>query len=288
MCVTIDNSGGYVVDQAEAIGELLREHGLEDANPTKAPIGADCYDVLPDDSALLTETKVQGAPTIKMFQSLVGRLLWIARCTRPDIAFAVHKATRQTHQPRLHDMKLAKRIAQYLKGTRDYKFRMEPVKHLDVKIQLEAYSDADFAAEKSDRKSLTGGIIRLNGMPVGWTSKKQGGVSLSTVEAEFVAASEQARELLGIREMLNEIGKPLALPMVLHVDNQAALKQLAGEASSLKAKHIVVRTKFVCDFARRGIIVSQYVRSEQQVADLLTKALDAVKLAALCEMIGLG
>ena len=166
MRVTIDNSGVYVLDQAEAIGELLREHGLEDANPTKAPIGADCYDLLPDDSALITEIKVQGAPTIKTFQSLVGSLLWIARCTRPDNAFAVHKATRQTHQPRLHDMKLVKCIARYLKGTRDYKLRMEPAKHLGVKIQLEAYSDADFAAEKSDRKSLTGGIIRLNGMPV--------------------------------------------------------------------------------------------------------------------------
>ena len=160
--------------------------------------------------------------------------------------------------------------------------------HLDGKIQLEAYSDADFAAEKSDRKSLTGGIIRLNGTSVSWTSKKQGGVSLSTMKAEFVAASEQARELLGIREKLNEIGKPPALPMVLHVDNPAALKQLSGEASSPKAKHINVRTKIVCDFARRGIIVSQYVRSEQQLADLLTKALDAVKLAALCEMISLG
>uniref|UniRef100_A0AAV1T9G7 Uncharacterized protein n=1 Tax=Peronospora matthiolae TaxID=2874970 RepID=A0AAV1T9G7_9STRA len=240
MRVTIDNSGGYVLDQAEAIGELLH------------------------DSALLTETKVQGAPTIKTFRSFVGSLLWIARCTRPDIAFAVHKATRQTHQPRLHDLKLAKRIARYLKRTQDYKLRMEPAKHLDIKIQLEAYSDADFAAEKSDRKSFTGSIIRLNGMPVSWTSKKQGGVSLSTMEAEFVAASEQARELLGFREMLNEIGKPPALPM-----------------------YIDVRTKFVCDFARRGIILSQYVRPKQQLADHLTKALDAVKLAALCEMIGL-
>ena len=77
--------------------------------------------MLPDDSALLDETKVQEAPTIKTIQSLVGSLLWIARCTRPDIAFAVHKATRQNHPPRLHDMKLVKRIARFLKGTRDYK-----------------------------------------------------------------------------------------------------------------------------------------------------------------------
>ena len=108
------------------------------------------------------------------------------------------------------------------------------------------------------------------------------------MEVEFVAASEKARELLGIREKLNEIGKPPALPIVLHVDNQAALKQLDGEASSLKTNHIDVRTKLVCDFALRGIFVSQYVRSEQQLADLLTKALDAVKLTVLCEVISLG
>ena len=122
-------------------------------------------------------------------------------------------------------------------------------------------------------------------MPVSWTSKKQGGVSLSTMDAEFVAVSNQARELLGIREMLNEIGK---MPMVPHVDHQAALKKMAGEASSLKAKQIDVRTKFVCNYARRGIFVSQYVRLEKQLADLLTKVLEAVKLALLCELISLG
>ena len=78
------------------------------------------------------------------------------------------------------------------------------------------------------------------------------------------------------------------LPMVLHVDNQAALKQLAGEASSLKAKHIDVRMKFVCDYARRGVVAAQYVRSELQLADLLTKALDAAELAELCKLLQLG
>uniref|UniRef100_A0AAV1UB90 Uncharacterized protein n=1 Tax=Peronospora matthiolae TaxID=2874970 RepID=A0AAV1UB90_9STRA len=154
--------------------------------------------------------------------------------------------------------------------------------------ELESHSDADFAADKLDRKSLTGGVIFLNGMAVSWTAKKQGGVSLSTMEAEFVAASEQTRELLGIREMLREIGMPPGLPMTLYIDNQAAIKQLDGEASSLKAKLIDVRLKFVRDYSRREIIQAQYVRSEAQVADLMTKALDAAKLALLCELMSLG
>ena len=65
-----------------------------------------------------------------------------------------------------------------------------------------------------------------------------------------MVASEVARELLGIREMLYKIGAVPKLPMLMHADNQAAIRQIEGEASSLKAKHIEVRVKFVCDFLR--------------------------------------
>ena len=68
-----------------------------------------------------------------------------------------------------------------------------------------------------------------------WCACKQGGVSLSTMEAEFVAASEIARGVLGAREILMEVGLAPALPMQLHVETQAAIRQIAGEASSLKA-----------------------------------------------------
>ena len=135
----------------------------------------------PIDSALLEATSTNRAPTIKDFQSLVGSLLWVARCTRPDIAFAVHKTTRQTQQPRLHDWKLAKRVVRYLKGTKTMKISMKPSDGGRASTKLESYSDSDFASDKSDRKSLTGGIILLNSMAVGWSAKNQGGVSLLTM-----------------------------------------------------------------------------------------------------------
>ena len=87
---------------------------------------------------------------------------------------------------------------------------------------------------------------------------------------------------------MNEIGKPPALPMILHVDHQDNLKQMmSGEEASLKAKHIEVRKKFLCDNARRSIIVSHYVRLKQHLAELLTKALESFKLASLYEFISL-
>ena len=134
-----------------------------------------------------------------------------------------------------------------------------------------AYSDADFAADNADRKSLTGVVILFNGMAVSWFAKRQGVVSISTMEAEFVAAREVAREIIGLRQMLMEIGMEPVVPMLIHVDNQAAISQIEGEASSRKAKHIEVRLKFIKDYARRGIVKAQHVRSELMLADLMTK-----------------
>ena len=112
----------------------------------------------------------------------------------------MHKATRQTHQPRLHDLKLAKKIARYLKGTCEYNLRMEMMKLSDGVFYLESYSDADFAADKSARKSLTGGIIRVNELPVGLKEKKgwsrtfhDGGRSLSPRQSKRVSFSAPER-----------------------------------------------------------------------------------------------
>uniref|UniRef100_A0AAV1TLH5 Uncharacterized protein n=1 Tax=Peronospora matthiolae TaxID=2874970 RepID=A0AAV1TLH5_9STRA len=97
------------------------------------------------------------------------------------------------------------------------------------------------------------------------------------MEAEFVAASDMARELVDLRE----VDMVSVIFMIIRVDNQAIISQIDGEASSLEAKHIGVRLKFISDFARREIVKTQYVRSELKLADLLTKAMDVSKLATL-------
>jgi hypothetical protein len=155
----------------------------------------------PQELQLLPSVGVNREPTIRSFQSLVGSLLWIARCIRPDISFAVHKATRHTHQPRTSDWKLAKRIVRYLKATKTLKLRMDVGVPDGRCIQVESWSDADFAADKGDRKSVTGCVVAMNGVIVHWICKKQTGVSLHTMKAEFTSASHVGRELLGLREL---------------------------------------------------------------------------------------
>lgn len=94
-------------------------------------------------------------------------------------------------------------------------------------------------------------------------------------------------ELLGIRELLSELSVKHVTPMELCVDNQVALKQLDGESSSVEAKHIDVRLKFVGSFVKQGVLKPQYCEGARMPADMLTKALKAPRLLALRGMVGL-
>ena len=88
---------------------------------------------------------------------------------------------------------------------------------------VEAYRDADYAADRTDRKSFSDGVFKVGGLVVGWMCKKQKCVAFSTMEAKYVAASQTAAEMIGIVELIYEIGVQLQSGTTLHVDNQAAI-----------------------------------------------------------------
>ncbi|POM60962.1 Integrase catalytic core protein, partial [Phytophthora palmivora] len=173
-----------------------------------------------------------GFATVKTFQSLVGSLLWITRCTRPDVAFAVHKITWRTNAPTLGDWKLAKRVLCFLARTSTLKLHMKGNGGDNLRLDVVGYCDADYAGDKADRKSTTGGFVTVDGMAVSWVCKKQGGVSLSTMEAEYTAASVVTQELLGVRELLDE----------MKVSHEMSMQLI----------------KFVGDFVRRGVLRAEY------------------------------
>lgn len=208
-------------------------------------------------------------------------MFWIARCTRPDISFAVHKATLRTHQQTMTDRRLAKRIAQYMKDTKALELWMCVETIGGHRIRIESWSDADFVADKGDRKSVTGGVMTMDRGIVPLICKKQTGVSLSTMEADFTSASDVGRELLVLRRLVHELGFEVAQPMPMHMDNQVATKQRGSEDSMASAKHVDIRIQFVCDFTIKTIIKTKYVESGLMMAELLAKALPAARLAEL-------
>ncbi|GMF17068.1 unnamed protein product [Phytophthora fragariaefolia] len=148
-------------------------------------------------------------------------------------------------------------------------------------VVLKAYCDADYAGDRVDRKSVSGGVLLVGGMMVGWLCKKQTSISLSSMEAEFVAASEVTAEMLGIAELLKEIDVKTKGVYDLKVDNQAAIKQIKGEDTSGRAKHIDISYKFVKDLAHKEALDAAYCESKEMWADIPTKAPPAPRLEEL-------
>nr|CCA20813.1 AlNc14C104G6145 [Albugo laibachii Nc14] len=139
-------------------------------------------------------------------------------------------------------------------------------------LRITSYSDADFAADKDDRKSIIANVIYVNGIIEGWNCKKQGTVALSTAEAEFVAAGVGGREALGLKELFEEFD---------------AIKQLESEASAASSEHVDVKLKFSKDYAKNGTVKPAHVASGDMMADLLTKILNAPRFMELRKQIGL-
>jgi hypothetical protein len=283
--VSQDEDGGMWLDQEATIEEMLIKFKLQDANHVRLPIGAD-YEENQGSQEKLPKYSKDGEVTVRDFQSLAGSLLWVARCTRPDILFAVHCITRKTHAPTVQDYQVAKKILRYLKGSKMDKLKL-PKWNGTGKVSVEAYSDADWADNKSDRKSVSGGLVLLNGIPVSWSCKKQTCVALSTLEAEYIAASEVCKTLIGMEQLLSEIGLQIITPIPLWMDNQAAIINIQQESSSSRLKHVDTRIKFLCDRANQMQVSPKYVKSEHMIADMFTKPLPQQRLYELKKMIGI-
>ncbi len=178
--IDYETHDGYSMSQPTMIINMLEQFGLKHAKPVGTPIA----DVVPS----MEDMKPLSTQGVSLFRTLAGALLWIARCTRPDIGFADHEITRRTHAPRLLDLKLGKRILRYLAGTSEYRLDV-PRTNNETAVHFEVYTDADWASENTDRKSVNAALMFLNGMLVSWHCNKQSLVSLSTKESEFVSAA---------------------------------------------------------------------------------------------------
>lgn len=124
-------------------------------------------------------------------------------------------------------------------------------------------------------------------MVAGWHCRKQTAVALSTAKAEFVSAATGGVEILGIKELLTEIGLQVKTPVVVRIDNVAANQQITNEAASANGKHVDIKLKFLRDYSTKGKVKADFTETRAMVADLLTKALPAPRIRELCEAIGM-
>ena len=263
------------LSQQELIQELVDSCGLEEANGSPTPIAPGMeLDVQEND---------QLCDDVKEYQSIVGSLMYIAGCTRPDIQFTANQLGKYMSKPMDKHLKVAKRVVRYLKQTIESTLVYR--KCNDDKIVICADSNFD-----GDEESLsTSGVTVFHaGSLISWSSVKQELVAKSTCEAEINAITEGATDAVYFRELIAELtGKEMDYPTVIFNDSRPALDTLASGGKHARTKHYKRRINYIKKLQKSNIIVVEHEGTKEMVADAFTKALSEQQLVYLMKKCGL-
>lgn len=219
----------------------------------------------------------------KIYQEMIGELLYLSNRTRPDITFATSYLSQFNNRPEKHHYVMTKRILRYLSGTLDYKL------HYDREQgRLNASSDASWG-NGVKMKSFSGGVIQLGKSLITWNSRKQKCVADSTCEAELFAINDITKNIKWLIDLLSELGFMTLYRLPVHItsDSQSAIDVLKGARSSRKLRHVMLKVQFIKDEIVDGRIYVSYVNTDIMKADFLTKAVTKDKLMWSCEELNL-
>ncbi|GAB2283721.1 hypothetical protein Dimus_039621 [Dionaea muscipula] len=283
---------GIFVTQKHYIEHILNEVGLSHSKPVNTPLAVGSVFCKANSSAHFTDSAV--------YRSVVGSLRYIT-CTRPDIMHAVGMVSRYMQQPTVEQWAACKRILRYLKGTKSYGlwfpragscFPTSDTAYsaisttVDDVLNIVGYCDSDWAGDVDERKSTTGFVFMVGSTAISWASKKQPIVALSSSEAEYVAAATCVSHALWLLKLLAELKIKQEGPMIIHVDNQSAIAIAKNPVYHDRSKHIDVRFHFLRDAIAKKEVELKFVRTQAQIADVMTKALSYATFSRCRRMLG--
>ena len=258
---------------------LLRLH-MDEANPVETPMEVNLK--------LMKRSPEEEVFDRKLYQSVVGSLLYLSTKTRPDIAYAVSNVARFSSDPSKTHWSYIKRILRYLKGTVNFGLCYS---YNDLaEKELIGFSDADWAGDVTDRKSTSGYVFMLSGSAISWRSKKQPTVALSTAEAEYMALASATQEAVWLRHLLAFIyhdTNVLSTPTRIYEDNQSSICMAKNHQFHGRAKHIDIKFHFVREQVSCGSIDLKYCKSNDMVADIFTKSLCVKQFKYLRTLLGM-
>ncbi|GJZ65656.1 ribonuclease H-like domain-containing protein [Tanacetum coccineum] len=210
---------------------------------------------------------------VHLYRSMIGSLMYVT-ASRPDIMFAVCACSRFQVTPKTSHLSAVKRIFRYLKG----KPKLGLWYPRESSFDLESYSDSDYAGANLDRKSTTGGCQFLGRRLITWQCKKQTIVATSTTEAEYVAAASCCGQVLWIQNQMLDYGFNF-MNTKIYIDNESTICIVKNPVYHSKTKHIAIRHHFIRDAYEKKLIQVLKIHTNDNVADLLTKAFDSKKIA---------
>lgn len=216
-----------------------------------------------------------------LYRSIIGSLRYLVH-TRPDITHAVGIVSRFMEKPTVTHWTAVKQILRYVQGTLSYGCRY---------VQggnggLLGYSDSDHAGDIGDRKSTSGQVFFLGENPISWTSQKQKVVAISSCEAEYVAAAAAACQGLWLSRLLGDLKGEEPAKFKLLVDNKSAIALAKNPVHHDRSKHIDVKFHFIRGCMEEEQLEVDHVGTNDQLADILTKALGRVRFVEMRQRLG--
>ncbi|KAK0582443.1 hypothetical protein LWI29_025725 [Acer saccharum] len=231
------------ITQAKYAKNLVKKFGLENAKHCDTPM-----------STTLKLSKDASGKSVEqtLYRGMIGSLLYLT-ASRPDISFSVGVCARYQADPNESHLSSVKRIIRYVNGTSNYGIWYS----FDTNASLVGFSDADWAGNCDDRKSTSGGCFCLGNNLVSWFCKKQNSISLSTAEAEYIAAGNGCTQLLWMKQMLVDYRFNQGT-LTLFCDNMSAINISKNPVQHSRTKHIDIRHHFIRELVENKCIVLEH------------------------------
>ena len=206
------------------------------------------------------------------YRSVIGAILYLSVCTRPDLAFAISTLASFNSNPRLCHWRAAKELLSYIHSTPEegitYGKRLDDTLH-----QISVYADADYASKHNDRRSRGGSICYMNGGPIDWHTSLQSTIAKCTTESELYAMSAACSNVTLIRHFLNSIGYQQSA-IKCYEDNKGAVDWIHTDSNSSRLRQIEVEARWLKQRVQRGEFEMLKIPTADQRADMLTKCMD--------------
>ncbi|CAI5962240.1 unnamed protein product [Closterium sp. NIES-65] len=263
--------------QSHMVQQVLQRFGFTYSSPQATPLSTrHSLSALPSD-----ESVESSGP----YPELVGCLMYLMTCTRPDLAYPLSILARYVapgrHRP--EHMAAAKRVLRYLCSTSG----MGLVLGGRSPVVLTGHADASWADDQATQRSSQGYTFSLGSGSVSWRSTRSSSVLSSSCEAEIYAGAMAAQELRWLTYLLTDLGEPPRSPPVLYVDNKAMLALCREQRLEHRTKHIALHYFLARELQQRGQLRLAYVASEANTADVFTKALAPCDHQRFCTQLGL-
>jgi len=283
ICIECDRDAGTItISQCAYLEYILAHYGMLNCAscPTSLPLGIEL-------------TKAQAPSTDaehhfmkdKPYMRYLGSVMYAQIAMRPDLSYAVSTLSKFGSNPGKPHWLVLMHILQYIKGSLDYKITYGGPGN--TSLTPYGHVDADYGSDRDTWCSCSGHVFFMAGGPVALGAKYQLTIALFTMEAEYMALTQAAQQILWMYSAMSKVGFPQPKPACLYGDNMGAVALTRNAKHNTRVKHIDICHHYIHECVKDGNITVEYIPSHNNLTDIFTKPLGKVAHHCVCTLLQL-